>query len=1276
MKPGCGDKTQVFECPLCFECFASDNTHQSHLKLCGVKNGLTSNRIVDALRLQQKYAEERCKLGLPARVSRSKRLKAGKQRGLKWPKSKADAELQMALAISKSLHEQEGGNCGTKEENTVFGINHLHVGHQSGKILSRNKKTKRNCEVSALLIQSEEERLKLISKNVATLTETHDNHSEEIMHVLNILWGEGKDVSATANTSRKTEEDYLWQLSTSGIKKPNSSFHIHALQELLSPSKMLKKVETTEKLDEDKVAPLTQVSCNSISNNRDLMFPNKCQKDGFLNEQELHEEVLESEEQELTTKDTEKLSEDLRQVVGNSNFSDVNIHIKDEILFAHKVILATRSSELAKELQACDKSENIIHLYWNHVSKESALSFLCYMYSGYFPGTSNIQETLSLAERYKVVYLVKHLQRLKKECYIYNEEVKYETHQVDSDDDEMTEVFHFICSQKPDLCEDLPSNDENVDQHRRNEDKMSINGSNKSCDDLADEKKSSKDVQALQDKNFDRFTESSIPMEKNIVQEEYLLASPTSEREREIEIDDPYILMASFDAEDSQDSSSNCILAEFSDSENSSVSLQERGLHSLHSNVDGIVKQTPFIKSRRYSSVQSYQNSSQLYDQTPEKEDTNHLYIKEHKIVLSSQDTTQSNTLELKTNHSVHDTSTCDFTDNSTFFSQKKHSYQSRKQNESNMEQDISNSVTRRLSASHIVQDTDCFETEQHTIIRPVKDLTFLEMEGNETNSLSCDIFCVPIEKQTKKLSVEDPSLSLIVTQKILQTLEEPSIFPTRKCVENQIDDLPSSFPLECARKQPTKKLAFSHSRRQNKTMQNFDISETDKHKINEFASQSQHDGTKMCITEGVLNENVAYQNTNLPKSDCSYYELDEEELDHTSDTCLSKTESLSHKYKFSDTNFTKNTNISTQENKLNILSKNINSSKLFSEDKIQENQSNPYSPRTSPFLVPRRVESTAISTNFTEHQNEDEKETIDMVNHFSWNNEENVINRFWDDGFTETVDLNSTIIHQQQTKNGITMDVTPSTSTTENLPFEQIAGNSFVDSSWIKNKSTPLSHFNHYYPICDGVSPEAIRDCQKGSKISRNNQEVTPLLDYEKMTKSEIRRELNKIGVKSLPKKQAISLLFDIYEQTHPWETDNEEEREKDSSSQIATHEEEKNIADCRVSTVKHNTEKHSCPAEYNSQVLTETQQSETSSWQYNLLKYFRENTSLLEKLLMYQPINLTELFNDTRCQKIKISSRNLTNFLDEKCITFTTPRKKRCTQKQQRKAKVFEPG
>ncbi|XP_013779638.2 uncharacterized protein LOC106464074 [Limulus polyphemus] len=1188
----------------------------------------------------------------------------------------ADAELQMALAISKSLQEQEERDCGTKKESTVFGINRLHVGHQTDKIPSRNKKAKRNCEVSALVIQSEEERLKLISKNIATLTETHESHSEESMHVLNILWGKSRNASATATISRKKEEDYLWHLSTSGIKKPNSSFYIPCLQELLSPSKMLKK--------------------------------------------ELHEEALASEEQESTVKDTENLSEDLRQFVGNSSFSDVNIHIKDEILFAHKVILAARSSVLAKELQACDKSENITHLDWNHVSKDTALSFLCYMYSGYFPGTSNIQEILSLAERYKVVYLVKHLQRLKKDCDIYNEEIKYETQKVDSDDDEMNEVFHFICSQKPDFCEDLPSNDENFDQYSRDEDKMSINGSNKSCDDLPDEKESSKNVQTLQDKHFNRLTDSSIPGEKNIVQEDYLLTSPTtnvnrltdssihgeknivqedylltspttSEREMKKEMGDPYILMASFDAEDSQDtSSSNCILAEFSDSEDSSGSLQERGLHSLHSNEDGIIKQTPLIKSKRYSSVQPDQNSFQLYNEIPKKEDSIHLCIKKHETVQSSQFATQSNTLVLKTNHSVHDTSASDFTHNSTFFSQKKHSYQTRKQSENHMEQDTSHSVTRRLSASQPVQDTDCFEIEQCTVIQPAKYLTFLEMEGNETHSLPCDVSCEPINGQRKKLIVEDLSLSSTGTQRRLQSLEEPYIFPTKKCVENQKDDLSTFFPTECARKHPTKELTFSHSRRQNKTVQNFDISQTSKHKIKEImnvtphseALQSQHETTEIFITEGISDENVAYRNTSLSESDSCHYELDEEMPYHTSGTCLTKTEYLSQQCSFNDSNLTKNTNINTQENKLNILSKNINSSKLFNEDNIEENQSNPYSPRTSPLSVPRRVKlSTAISTNFTGHQNEDEKQTSDIVGHFCWNNEDNVINspfnRFWDDGFTETVDLNSTVIKQQQTNNGVTMDVTPSAPTTENLPFEQITGNSFVDTNCIKNINTPLSHFNRYYPICDGVSPEVVKYCHKGSKNSRINQEVTPLPDYEKMTRSEIRRELNKIGVKSLPKKQAIALLFDVYEQTHPWETDNEEEHaKKDFSNQIATHGEKKNIADCRVSSLKHNTEKRSCPAEYNSQVLTETQQNEHSCWQNNLLKYFRENTTLLEKLLMYQPINLTELLNDIRSQKIKISSRNLINFLDEKCITFTTPRKKRCTQKQQKRAKVFKPG
>ncbi|KYM87829.1 Asparaginyl-tRNA synthetase, cytoplasmic [Atta colombica] len=93
----------AFVCPLCFKNLKDENSQAVHMKSCATKNNMSTKKLMDAVELQERQAAERKSLGLlSAPILQDKKKSAPRKIA-----SLDDPDLQLALALSKSLYEKE-----------------------------------------------------------------------------------------------------------------------------------------------------------------------------------------------------------------------------------------------------------------------------------------------------------------------------------------------------------------------------------------------------------------------------------------------------------------------------------------------------------------------------------------------------------------------------------------------------------------------------------------------------------------------------------------------------------------------------------------------------------------------------------------------------------------------------------------------------------------------------------------------------------------------------------------------------------------------------------------------------------------------------------------------------------------------------------------------------------------------------------------------------------------------------------------------------------------
>ncbi|XP_061169938.1 structure-specific endonuclease subunit SLX4-like [Saccostrea echinata] len=243
--------------------------------------------------------------------------------------------------------------------------------------------------------------------------------------------------------------------------------------------------------------------------------------------------------------------------------------------------------------------------------------------------------------------------------------------------------------------------------------------------------------------------------------------------------------------------------------------------------------------------------------------------------------------------------------------------------------------------------------------------------------------------------------------------------------------------------------------------------------------------------------------------------------------------------------------------------------------------------------------------------------------------------------------------------------------------PEDQLMEESFEEDSFdvemIEQETEKLNSFK---------TPTECRRPKRSKKDWVPPSPFTPMPSYDSMATPQLKREVQKIGVKPVGKKRMVLLLKDIYHQTHQYETDSEFEISVDETEQrkqggpISVSDDEEEISSSQES-------ERSVVLEESMIEEEETTSSQTGSTaselKQRISQFVLDTPDIYTRILMYEPLEFDALKRELTEAGIKCSMDKLLNYLDEKCITFTMKNRRKTSPKKGRgrgrKKKTAEP-
>lgn len=127
----------AYTCPLCLKNFRDSNSRILHMKSCATKNKVSVKKLLQAVKLQERQVAERISLGLPgAPILRDKKQTSIRKMSM----NDEDSQLQLALALSKSLYEiEETKNSSDTEQNFIVANTKTSGENITGRLQKRKK---------------------------------------------------------------------------------------------------------------------------------------------------------------------------------------------------------------------------------------------------------------------------------------------------------------------------------------------------------------------------------------------------------------------------------------------------------------------------------------------------------------------------------------------------------------------------------------------------------------------------------------------------------------------------------------------------------------------------------------------------------------------------------------------------------------------------------------------------------------------------------------------------------------------------------------------------------------------------------------------------------------------------------------------------------------------------------------------------------------------------------------------------------------------------------
>ncbi|KAF7997788.1 hypothetical protein HCN44_009186 [Aphidius gifuensis] len=204
-----------------------------------------------------------------------------------------------------------------------------------------------------------------------------------------------------------------------------------------------------------------------------------------------------------------------------------------------------------------------------------------------------------------------------------------------------------------------------------------------------------------------------------------------------------------------------------------------------------------------------------------------------------------------------------------------------------------------------------------------------------------------------------------------------------------------------------------------------------------------------------------------------------------------------------------------------------------------------------------------------------------------------------------------------------------------------------------------------------------------KNNNLSRLTEVITPPLDYANMTSPEIYRELHKYGLKKQKRPKAIKLLTNIYDQLHPFvsdddipdtSTDNYNDDEPPRKKQCVQNEINCPDDNDDLSQESSSSSSSIVPEEMD---LDEDDGGPSTISQGTLpikelfVKYINKNKDVKRDILMYTPVPLEDLYRKLKAEGFNGKLNDFIDFLDSESITFQVKEAKRNDKKKTTKKK-----
>ncbi|XP_076280111.1 uncharacterized protein LOC143208969 isoform X2 [Lasioglossum baleicum] len=441
-------------CPLCFKTFKDVDSQVAHMKICACKNNISTKKLLDAIELQKRQEDERKLLGLLAApiVQEKKKSVARKVN------SHDDSDFDLALALSKSLHEVE----------EFVNVQPVNV---QPAILVKNRKRVHNV-VTVLKTRTQEERNRILTERIAEILMGDEPFTQKPNKeiICNKKFTVKTDLKSYLLQDLFHESEKLWDKAE--LPRSEISFYVSNLSEYIFPrEKQLKECEEDNREpSEDKTEKsMDEKTFCKMSQNDLHLIDGKCEN---CNDRQYIDSLLNN----------------WGNTLNDSSASDIIVFVdNNKYIWAHKLVFYVQCSNILLDVMPNDNSQFTTvkeKICWPDITYSVALAFLEFIYSGnikkHFDVCKNEQSSStlrSLARKYKVKELFAYLQRkgteIKQQVNIQTEKIKDNVHgkilNVKEDDNlnEYASISQSLLCEKKKECKELLYKDEQSSEEER-----------------------------------------------------------------------------------------------------------------------------------------------------------------------------------------------------------------------------------------------------------------------------------------------------------------------------------------------------------------------------------------------------------------------------------------------------------------------------------------------------------------------------------------------------------------------------------------------------------------------------------------------------------------------------------------------------------------------------------------------------------------------------------------------------------------------------------------